>query len=73
MVLSSITLLSDVSGLPMDSQLLNDAGNGAYIGLLAVPSQPFRIQVIGKDASGNYLSRIGSTIRPSDIEFTLGI
>eukprot|EP00731_Ephydatia_muelleri_P023345 Em0015g928a len=71
-VLSSITLLSDVSGLPMDSQLLNDAGNGAYIGLLAVPSQPFRIQVIGKDASGNYLSRIGSTIRPSDIEFTLG-
>ena len=72
-VLSTIKLLGDISGLQIDSQLLKEAGNGTYIGLLAVPSQPFRIQLIGKDASGKYLSRIGNTIRPSDIEFTLGI
>ena len=71
-ILSSIRLLSDSSGLQLDSQPLNNTGNGTYNGLLTVPTQPFRIQVIGKDSGGHYLSRIGSTIHPSDIELSLG-
>ena len=71
-LLQWIIILSDSSGLPLDSHLLYDTGNGIYITLTVVPTQAFRIQVTGSDASGKYLSRIGSTIRPSDIELTLG-